>query len=423
MQSLACTPRATCAHSVVPGFASPLSDAPAPKQDSQSPANTRRSTCDQRPASRAGLPRARGQRLYPARRAAPSCNASQNTLECQSRLACRLAGNRRGRTASPKLPWPDPPRLTEPPGLPPLRRAADRRRSAAAGGRSSPVRVARILLHLPFGRPFQRAVHAALCTGGRPMRLLLQAPGANPPHARMHAGPMRRTMTHIAAPPITPRRPARKANARQLSCPARPLEHRDGPTAAAPTAAPSPARHPHPQRTTHSAYLAPQNSTPPHRVCYKQLKAAGVPQPPGARAQRQPGERPPHHRPSAMMVLVAQLACSMSAESPDARACAACARARHQVFRAVGQRRAGDPGDPAALGASALVSAVRSICACQSTFGAHRPDQKAHTRHCAGMCRAATPPHAGRGPGQQPQRASPQPASLQVHLYIYKRHL
>ncbi len=46
------------------------------------------------------------------------------------------------------------------------------------------------------------------------MRLLLQAPGANPPHARMHAGPMRRTMTHIAAPPITPRRPARKANAR-----------------------------------------------------------------------------------------------------------------------------------------------------------------------------------------------------------------
>ena len=31
---------------------------------------------------------------------------------------------------------------------------------------------------------------------------------------------------------------------------------------------------------------------------------------------------PPHHLPSAMMVLLAQLACSMSAESPDARACA-----------------------------------------------------------------------------------------------------
>ena len=39
----------------------------------------------------------------------------------------------------------------------------------------------------------------------------------------------------------------------------------------------------------------------------------------------------PHHLPSAMMVLLAQLACSMSAESPDARAYASRVQGQCQI--------------------------------------------------------------------------------------------
>ena len=145
MQSWACAPWAACVHGVAPVLASPLSDAPAFKQDRQSPANTRRSTCDQRPTSGTGLPGARRQRRRPARRAAPACNASQNTLECQSRLcvpACLLTVNRRRRPSPQNSPGRTRPASRSLWARPPLRRAADRRRSTAAGAQSAGARCA-----------------------------------------------------------------------------------------------------------------------------------------------------------------------------------------------------------------------------------------------------------------------------------------